>query len=85
VSASRSFVSHACDSIPALFSGGRIQNMATAARTRTLEMKNKVMELQRVVKKGEKDLKVTNAKIKKLKAEQVSLKGRLASLAKKLK
>jgi hypothetical protein len=59
--------------------------MATAARTRTVEMKNKMKELQRVLMKGEKELKVTDAKIKKLKQEQVSLKGRLNSLAKKLK
>ena len=52
--------------------------MATAARTRTPEMRSQVKELQRVLNKGEKELK-------KLRAEQVSLKGRLASLAKKLK
>ena len=66
--------------------------MATATRTRTVEMKSKIKELQRVLQKGAKELKVTDAKIKKLKHEQASLKqgqiflkGRLNSLAKKLK
>src|SRR5437764_14609236 len=54
--------------------------MATTARTRTLEMKSKVEELQRVLQKGEKELRITDAKIQKLKAEQVSLKEQQASL-----
>jgi hypothetical protein len=66
--------------------------MATAARTNTVQMKSKIKELQRFLQKGAKELKVTDAKIKKLKQEQaslkqeqVSLKWRLDSLAKKLK